>query len=70
MAEESVKRAVVFEAVELSGLNDVGEGTASGTEDPGASDSPERGKTGLGKAGLKGEQQRSKRAEQEVCIEV
>jgi hypothetical protein len=66
LAEEAVKGAVVFEAVELSGLNDVSERTPTGTENPSAGDSPERGKTGLGKAGLEGEQQRSKRAEQEV----
>ena len=66
LAEEAVKGAVVFEAVKLSGLNDVGEGTAAGTEDPGAGDGPEGGKTGLRKAGLEGEQEGSKRAEQEV----
>ena len=66
LAEEAVKRAVVFEVAQLSGLNDAGEGSAAGTEDPAASEGPERGEAGPGKAGLKGEQQGSKGADEDV----
>jgi hypothetical protein len=61
-----MKRAVVFEAAQASGLNDASERAAAGAENPGASQSPEGGKTGLGKAGLKGEEERSKGADEEI----
>ena len=57
LAEEAVKGAEVFELGELGGLNDAGEGTAAGTEDPGASQGPEGGEAGPGEAGLEGEQE-------------
>jgi len=57
LAEEAMKRAKVFELGELSGLNDAGERTATGTEDPGAGQAPEGGETGPGEAGPEGEQE-------------
>jgi len=63
LTKEAMKGAVVFEAGQLCSLNDASHRAAAGTENPGTSDGPERGKTGLGKAGLKGEQQGSKRTE-------
>ena len=66
LAEEAMKGAVVFEAGQLGGLNDVGQGAATGTEDPGASQGPEGGETGSSEARLQGEQQRRKGANQEV----
>ena len=59
LAEEAVKGAEVFELGELGGLNDAGEGTAAGTEDPGAGQSPEGGETGPSETGLEGEQEGS-----------
>jgi hypothetical protein len=66
LAEEAMKGAVVFEAGQLGGLNDVGQGAATGTEDPGAGQDPEGGETGSSEARLQGEQQRRKGANQEV----
>jgi len=66
LAEEAMEGAEVFELGELGGLNDAGEGTAAGTEDPGAGQSPEGGETGLREAGLEGEQEWSKGADQEM----
>ena len=66
LTEEAVKGAVVFEAAQLSRLNDAGEGAAAGAENPGAGQRPEGGETGLGKAGLKSEQEGSKGAEEEI----
>jgi hypothetical protein len=60
LTEEAVKGAVVFEAAQLSGLNNACERAAAGAENPGAGEGTERGEAGLGKAGLKGEQERSK----------
>jgi len=57
LAEEAMERAEVFELGQLSGLNDAGERTAAGTEDPGAGQGPEGGETGPGEAGLEGEQE-------------
>ncbi len=57
LAEEAVEGAEVFELGELGGLNDASEGTAAGTEDPGAGYGPERGETGAGETGLEGEQE-------------
>src|ERR1017187_8178339 len=48
------------------GKGDASERAAAGAENPGASQSPEGGKTGLGKAGLKGEEERSKGADEEI----
>ena len=66
LAEEAVKGGVVFEAAQLAGLNDARERAATGAENPGAGQRPERGETGLGKAGLKGEQEGSKGADEEI----
>jgi hypothetical protein len=60
LAEEAVEGTEVFEFGELGGLNDAGEGTAAGTEDPGAGESPEGGETGPRETGLEGEQEWSK----------
>jgi len=59
LAEEAVEGAEVFELGQLGGLNDAGEGTAAGTEDPGASQGPEGVEAGPGEAGLEGEQEGS-----------
>ena len=56
----------MFEVGELGGLHDASQGTAAGTEDPGAGQSPEGGETGPSEAGLEGEQEGSKRTDQEV----
>src|SRR5882724_1090094 len=66
LTEEAVKGAVVFEAAQLSGLNDTGERTATGAENPRAGQSPEGREAGLGKAGLKSEQERSKGTNEQV----
>jgi hypothetical protein len=66
LAEEAVKRAVMFETAQLGGLNDAGEGAAAGAKNPGAGEGPEGAETGLGKAGLKGEQKGRKGTEQEI----
>ena len=66
LAEEAVKGAEVFELGKLGGLNDAGEGTASGTEDPGAGQSPEGGEGGPRETGLEGEQEGSKGTDQEI----
>jgi len=60
LSEEAMERAVMFELGELSGLNDAGEGTVAGTEDPGAGQGPEGGEAGPDEAGLEGEQEWSK----------
>jgi len=60
LAEEAVEGTEVFEFGELGGLNDAGKGTAAGTEDPGAGESPEGGETGPRETGLEGEQEWSK----------
>jgi len=65
LAEEAMKGAVVFEAGQLGGLNDVGQGAATGTEDPGASQGPEGEETGSSEARLKGEQEWSKGTDQQ-----
>jgi hypothetical protein len=65
-AEETMKGAEVFEAAQLPGLNDAGKRAAAGTKNPGAGQCPEGGETGLSKAGLKGEQQRSKGTDQQI----
>jgi len=56
----------VFEVGELGGLNDASQGTAAGTEDPGAGQGPEGVETGPSEAGLAGEQERSKGMDQEI----
>jgi len=66
LAEEAVKGAEVLEAAQLGGLNDARERAAARAENPGAGKSPERGEAGLGKAGLKGEQQGGKGADEEI----
>jgi hypothetical protein len=57
LTEEAVKGGVVFEAAQLSGLDYTCERSAAGAENPGAGQGPEGGEAGLGKAGLKGEQE-------------
>src|SRR5271154_2371208 len=66
LAEEAVKRAEVFEAAQLAGLNDACKRAAAGAKNPGAGQSPERGEAGLGKAGLKREQKGSKGTDQQI----
>jgi hypothetical protein len=66
LAEEAMEGAEVFELGELGGLNNAGKGTAPGTEDPGAGQSPEGTETGLCEAGLEGEQEWSKGTDQEM----
>jgi hypothetical protein len=66
LTEEAVKGGVVFEAAQLSGLDYTCERSAAGAENPGAGQGPEGGEAGLGKAGLKGEQERSKRPDEEI----
>ena len=66
LAEETMKGAEVFEAAQLPGLNDAGERAPAGAENPGAGHCPEGGETGLGKAGLKGEQEGSKGTDQQI----
>jgi hypothetical protein len=63
LAEEPMKRAVVVEAAEAAGLNDAGEGPATRAENPGAGQRPEGGETGLSKAGLQGEPEGRKGAD-------
>jgi hypothetical protein len=65
LAEETVKRAEVLEAAQFPGLNDACEGTAAGAKDPGTGQRP-GGEAGPGKAGLKGEQEGSKGADEEI----
>src|SRR5579864_8129507 len=66
LAEETMKGAEVFELAQLPGLNDASQRAPAGTENPGAGHCPEGGETGLGKAGLKGEQKRSKGTDQQI----
>jgi len=66
LAEEAMEGAEVFEVGELGGLNDAGEGTAAGTEDPGAGQGPKGGETGPSEARLEGEQQWSEGTDQEI----
>jgi hypothetical protein len=66
LAEEAMERAVVFELGELRGLNDAGEGTAARAENPSAGHGPEGMEGRLSEARLKSEQERSKRANQEI----
>jgi hypothetical protein len=66
LTEEAVKGAEVFEAAQLSGLNDPRERTAAGTENPGTDQCLEGGEAGLGKAGLKGAQEGSKGTNQQI----
>jgi hypothetical protein len=61
-----VKRTEVFEMAQLPGLNDARERTPAGAENPGTGQRPEGGETGPGKARLKGEQEGSKRADEEI----
>ena len=61
-----MKRAEVFKAAELPGLNDASERASARTENPGAGQCPEGGKAGLSKAGLKREQEGSKGADEDV----
>ena len=56
LAEEAVKGAEVFEAAQLSRLDDARNRPATGAENPGAGQSPEGGEAGLGKAGPTGKQ--------------
>jgi hypothetical protein len=63
---KKMERAVVFEIGKLGDLNDASQGTAAGTENPGAGQSPEGSETGPSEAGLEGEQEGSKRTDQEV----
>src|SRR5712692_11330768 len=58
--------AEVLELGQLGGLNNAGQGTASGTEDPGAGQGPEGIKAGPSEAGLEGEQEWSKGTDQEI----
>jgi hypothetical protein len=60
LAEEAMEGAEVLELGEVGGLNNAGQGTAPGTEDPGASQSPEGIKAGPSEAGLEGEQEGAK----------
>ena len=66
LTEETMERAEVFEAAQLPGLNDAGERAPAGAENPGAGQCPEGGEAGLGKAGLKGEQEGSKGADEDI----
>jgi hypothetical protein len=66
LTEEAVKGAEVFESVQLSGLDDAGERTAAGAENPGTDQCLEGGEAGLGKAGLKGEQKGRKGTDQQI----
>jgi len=66
LTEETMERAEVFEVAQLPGLNDASERTAAGTENPGAGQCPEGRETGLGKAGLKGKQERSKGTDEQI----
>jgi hypothetical protein len=66
LTEEAVKGGVVFEAAQLSGLDDTSERTAAGAENPGAGQSPEGREAGPGKAGLKGEQEGSKGTDEQI----
>jgi hypothetical protein len=66
LAEEAMERAEMFELGQLSGLNDAGERTAAGTEDPGAGQGPEGDEAGPSEAGLEGEQEWSKGTDQEI----
>jgi len=60
LAEEAMEGAVVFELGQLGRLHDASQGTAAGTQDPGAGQSPEGGEGGPGEAGLEGEQEGAK----------
>jgi hypothetical protein len=66
LTEEAVKGAVVFEAAQLSGLNNARKRPAAGAENPGAGQGKERRETGLGKAGPKGEEERSKGTNEQI----
>jgi hypothetical protein len=66
LAEEAMEGAVVFELGELRGLDDTGEGTAAGTENPSARQGPEGTEARLSEAGLKREQERSEGTDQEI----
>jgi hypothetical protein len=66
LAEEAMEGAEVFELGELGGLNNAGQGTASGTEDPCASQSPEGIEAGPSEAGLEREQEWSKGTDQKI----
>jgi hypothetical protein len=66
LAEEAMEGAEVFELGQLGGLNNAGQGTASGTEHPGAGQGPEGIKAGPSEAGLEGEQEWSKGTDQEI----
>jgi hypothetical protein len=66
LAEEAMEAAEVFEVGELGGLNDAGEGTASGTEDPGAGQGPEGSEAGPSEARLEGKQERGEGTDQEI----
>jgi hypothetical protein len=66
LAEKTMKGGEVFVAAQLPGLNDAGKRAPTGTKNPGAAHGPEGGEAGLSKAGLKGEQQRSKGTDQQI----
>ena len=66
LAEKTMKGAEVFVATQLPGLNIGGKRAPAGTENPGAGHCPEGGEAGSSKAGLKGEQQRSKGTDQQI----
>jgi hypothetical protein len=66
LAEEAMERTVVFELGQLRGLDDAGQRTAAGAEDPSAGQDPEGMEARLGEAGLKSEQEWSKGTDQEI----
>jgi hypothetical protein len=66
LAEKTMKGAEVFEAAPLPRLNNAGKRAPAGTKNPGAGHCPEGGKTGLSKAGLTGEEKRSKGTDPQI----
>jgi hypothetical protein len=66
LAEEAMEGAEVFEVGKLAGLDDAGEGTAAGTQDPGAGQGPEGSETGPSEARLEGKQERGEGTNQEI----
>jgi hypothetical protein len=66
LAEKTMKGAEVFVAAQLPGLNNTGKRAPAGTKNPGACHCPEGAEAGLSKAGLKGDEQRSKGTDQQL----
>jgi len=66
LTEEAMKGTKVLELGQIAGLNDAGEGAASGAQDPRTSHGPEGTEAGLGEARLEGEQEWSKGMDQEI----